>query len=155
MHIILEPDLFLERVDKLFALLRNLKGKKLRISTTNYGRAFFQCDQQSLEIPAKIITAGEVLIEAGNAKKVLSMYSGIDSLELFTKDNVLIIKQRNFTMNLPCINDEDVTNFADALSTDRVVMLKLEKRRLQAEIKLIDQEIASRVGGVKIFQKRK
>ncbi|MBF0387992.1 MAG: hypothetical protein HQL20_09100 [Candidatus Omnitrophica bacterium] len=81
----------------------------LRISTNEYGRAFFQCDPKSLDLPAKIVEQGEVLVEAVNAQKALRMYSKIDNVEVFTQGATLIIKQRNYTMSLPCVSDQDLT----------------------------------------------
>lgn len=154
MHIVLESDLFLDRVDKLLSLWRDMKGRMLRISTNQYGRAFFQCEPKSLDLPARIIEQGEVMVDAVNAKKALQMYSLIDNLEIFTQGEVLVIKQRNYTMTLPCIMDEELVINPDVLTGDRLVMLKVEKRRLQAQIRRIDEEINSMRGNSRVYRRR-
>lgn len=152
MHILIEPNLFSDRLDKFLGRWKDLSRRKLLIVGTRdpFPKVCFKCEHEAIQMPAHVRASGEVLVEARNALKVLRMYSGIDTVEIMSQGKIVTFKQRNFTMTLPCITDSHPKRMNEALETDRLSMLMREKRRLQAEIRRIEEEIASTRGAIRI-----
>ena len=107
MHVILEPKQFLDRVDSLLSRWRDIDGMMLRICTHAhvFDRVYFECDARSVSFSGRIRERGGVWVDVKLARETLLMFSGISKVELKTQGASLVVKQLNFMMSMPFIDD--------------------------------------------------
>ena len=92
MQFTISPDLFIERVDKLFGTRKKLDSKNLRIVTDqNRGAVTFQCGARSLGIEAKIEGEGDLVVDAEAVCNIFGVLRQNAEVEFFSRDNRVVL----------------------------------------------------------------
>jgi len=142
MRVIIQPNLFLERIDVLFGKQKKLSSKDLRIATNKSCQAvIFQYQDRALGVDAKILSEGDAVVDAESVRKTFDLLSRISEVEIFTKSRQVVIKQLNFSVKLNRIDTLSEAETKNALIIHKYEMLMKEKRRLQAQIARIEEQL--------------